>query len=154
MINFYLKNLKKLLADNTLKEHKASKAEIDGIRRLVMRDIQDADLNELSLDRRFATAYNAALNLARIVILAEGCRITAKMGHHKISFSVASTILDKSFQDYFSLFQVCRRKRNKVDYDLADIVTKTELQELIAKVKEFNRDIFEWLAANHSSLIQ
>jgi hypothetical protein len=40
----------------------------------------------LSSDRRFSTAYNAALQAANMAIACAGCRVTAKTGHHKMTF--------------------------------------------------------------------
>jgi hypothetical protein len=66
--------------------HRPSKKELDDIRALVARDLADATVAGLSADRRFATAYNAALLAASMVIACAGYRVTAKTGHHKISF--------------------------------------------------------------------
>jgi hypothetical protein len=52
---------KKLLQSNSVHRHTASRQELSDIRRLVARDLADAAIPALSEDRRFATAYNAAL---------------------------------------------------------------------------------------------
>jgi hypothetical protein len=54
----------KLLAANRVKPHKTSRQELDGLRAVVQRDLKDAAIEGLSEDRRFATAYNAVLQLA------------------------------------------------------------------------------------------
>lgn len=51
-----------------------------------------------------------------------------------------------SLADYFDL---CRRKRNDIDYDAAEVVTETEAEEILAKAKEFQIVIEEWIADNH-----
>lgn len=51
----------KLLQDNKVHAHTTSIQELNEIRRLVARDLADAAIPALSEDRRFATAYNAAL---------------------------------------------------------------------------------------------
>lgn len=51
-------NWKALLANGTVQPHKTSTKEIEGLRQLVARDLADAAVEELSADRRFATAYN------------------------------------------------------------------------------------------------
>jgi hypothetical protein len=48
--------------------------------------LADAKVAGLSADRRFATAYNAAFLTANMAIACAGYRVTAKTGHHKISF--------------------------------------------------------------------
>ena len=147
-----MKNLKNLLNSGDLKKHNPTKSEIGGIRKLVTRDLKDADIAELSIDRRFATAYNGALNLARIIVICEGYRITAKVGHHKVSFASAQTILRNKYDDLFSLFELSRRKRNKVDYDQSDVATESELADLISNVKIFEKVVNEWLIANHPEI--
>jgi hypothetical protein len=56
-----------LLANKEAQKHKASKKELDNMRALIARDLADASLAGLSADRRFATAYNAALQAANMV---------------------------------------------------------------------------------------
>ena len=51
----------KLLQSNRVHRHTTSPQELTEIRRLVARDLADAAIPALSDDRRFATAYNAAL---------------------------------------------------------------------------------------------
>ena len=60
---------------------------------LVARDLGDAKVEGLSADRRFATAYNAALQGANVAIACAGYRVTAKTGHHKITFYSANLAL-------------------------------------------------------------
>ena len=56
---------KKLLQSNSVHRHTTSRQELSDIRRLVARDLADAAIPALSEDRRFATAYNAALGQRR-----------------------------------------------------------------------------------------
>lgn len=55
-----------LLASRDVQRHRTSKKELDDIRALVARDLADANVAALSADRRFATAYNAALLTAHM----------------------------------------------------------------------------------------
>jgi hypothetical protein len=57
---------KTLLAARKIHTHRSSKQELDELRAVVKRDLADAALPALSEDRRFATAYNAALQVARM----------------------------------------------------------------------------------------
>jgi hypothetical protein len=68
----------KLVATNRAKPHKTSRQEIDGLRAVVDRDLKDAALAGLSEDRRFATAYNAVLQLATMTIACAGYRMSTK----------------------------------------------------------------------------
>ena len=55
-----------LLANNEAQKHNTSKKELDNMRALIARDLADAGIAGLSADRRFATAYNAALQAANM----------------------------------------------------------------------------------------
>jgi uncharacterized protein (UPF0332 family) len=45
-------------------------------------------------------------------------------------------------------FNTCRKKRNTVDYNLANVVTETELRELLQKAQEFRELVEAWIAKN------
>jgi hypothetical protein len=74
-----------LLASRDVQRHRTSKRELDELRTLVARDLADARVHGLSADRRFATAYNAALQTANMAVACAGYRVTAKTGHHKVT---------------------------------------------------------------------
>jgi hypothetical protein len=66
-----------LLADGRVRPHRTSAKEVADLLRVVDRDLTDAEIPQLSTDRRFATAYNAALQLATIALCAAGFRATS-----------------------------------------------------------------------------
>jgi Helix-turn-helix domain len=57
---------KKLLAEHKVHTHSTSKKELAALRAVITRDLSDAAVKGLSEDRRFATAYNAALQAAKV----------------------------------------------------------------------------------------
>lgn len=63
------------------------------MRELIARDLADAGVAGLSADRRFATAYNAALQAANMAIACAGYRVSAKIGHHQVSLESATLAL-------------------------------------------------------------
>jgi len=63
------------LAKGDVKTHQTSKQEVDNLRALIARDLADAAISGLSADRRFATAYNAALQTGTIAIACSGYRV-------------------------------------------------------------------------------
>jgi len=67
----------RLLANNEVQRHKTSKKELDKLRAVIRRDLADASLDGASADRRFATAYNAALQAAKMAIACAGYRVAA-----------------------------------------------------------------------------
>jgi hypothetical protein len=138
-------NLQKYLKNGSLQPHKSSGKEIERFKKLIARDLNDCAIEELSVDRRFATAYQAALNLSRMIITVSNYRVSTKTGHHALTFEIADLILGKKFQKYFDYFDVCRRKRNIVDYDLTDVASMSELKDIIRKVQEFRLIVYDWL---------
>ncbi|MBI2495818.1 MAG: hypothetical protein HYY90_06820 [Candidatus Omnitrophica bacterium] len=84
--------LKDLLADGRLRSHTTSIQEVADLLRVVDRDLADAGIAQLSADRRFATAYNAALQLATIALHAAGYRC-AGAAHHWATFHVLPDIM-------------------------------------------------------------
>ena len=140
-----------LLANNEVKRHQTSKKELDSIRAVILRDLADASVDGVSADRRFATAYNAALQAAKMAISCAGYRIVGA-GHHKISFETVKLAVGKAADPYSDYFDRCRRKRNVIDYDDAFVATETEAQEIVVKAKEFVAMVEQWIAKVHPSL--
>jgi hypothetical protein len=81
----------------------------------VARDLADATVVGLSADRRFATVYNAALLAANMAIACALYRVTAKTGHHKISFDSMKLALGAGADKDADYFETRRRKRNVID---------------------------------------
>ena len=140
-----------LLAQHRVQTHVTSAQEMNDLRSVVARDLQDAAIENLSDDRRFATAYNAALQLGKMVIACAGYRVVGQR-HHSTTFSVLPLVLDPNVADLASYFDLCRRKRNVLDYDLAYVATETEADDLLAKVREFQNIAEEWIVKNHPTL--
>ena len=142
---------KQLLASGRVKAHQTSKQEIDSLREVVARDLADAAIARLSDDRRFATAYNAALQLSKIAIACSGYRVTGQ-GHHQTSFEALELAMGSSVSMLASYFETCRRKRNSVEYDVANVISKTEADELLKKATQFSGQVAAWIALNHPQL--
>ena len=143
---------KKLLQDNKVHRHTTSVQELTEIRRLVARDLADAAIPALSEDRRFATAYNAALQTAKMAMACAGYRIASVPGHHRLTFEGAKLALGKPAEHLADYFDACRRKRNEIDYTGATIATTTEAEELLLHAKAFLNLVESWIDINHAAL--
>jgi hypothetical protein len=84
---------KKLQAEGKVRAHKTSRKEVHDWRAVIVRDLEDSAIQELSDDRRFATAYNAALQTATVSIACAGFRLTTTPGHHRMTFEAARLAL-------------------------------------------------------------
>jgi hypothetical protein len=143
---------KKLLQDNKVHRHVTGSKELAEIRRLIARDRSDAALAGLSEDRRFATAYNAALQTAKMAIACAGYRIASVPGHHRLTFAGAKLALGKPAEHLADYFDACRRKRNEIDYTGATVATATEADELMVHANAFLTLVENWIASNYPKL--
>ena len=140
------------MASRDVQRHRTSKKELDDIRALIARDLADAGVTAVSADRRFATAYNAALLTAHMVIACAGYRVTAKTGHHKVALGAITLTLSANASKYAVYFERCRRKRNVIDYTRSHVATETEAQEILEKATEFHGFVEAWIDSNVSNL--
>jgi hypothetical protein len=134
-----------------VQRHVTSKSEQDDLRSVVERDLADAALPGLSDDRAFATAYNAVLTLSKMAIAAAGYRVVGQ-GHHQTTFQAVELAVGANAAAYATYFDACRRKRNQLDYDVAEVTSHTESQELLVKARDFQQLVETWIAADHPTL--
>jgi len=146
-------SLQDWLKEGTLKPHKTSTQEIDALLKVVARDIADASIELLSEDRRFATAYNAGLQLATVALLVSGYRPSATHGHHWITIQSLQFTLGSSSEKRRRYLNACRKKRNQTDYDRAGEILREEVEELLAEVKRFREEMILWLKENHPEIM-
>lgn len=144
-------NWQNLLAQRRVQRHRTSRDELDALRRLVERDLRDAELADLSDDRRFAIAYNAVFLLGKMVLACAGFRALSGM-HHRTTFDAIPLAMGSAESGRARYFQVCRRKRNIVDYDLASGATAAEAVELIEAARGFRRDVEAWIVTSRPEL--
>lgn len=78
-----------LVNKGAIKTHTTSLAEVTDLRAIVERDLKDAALTDLSADRRFATAYNAVLQLCKMAIACAGYRVKG-LGAHALPLRLSS----------------------------------------------------------------
>jgi hypothetical protein len=142
----------KLLRENSVHRHTTSRKELTELRRVIARDLADAALTGLSEDRRFATAYNAAPQTAKMAIACAGYRIASAPGHHRLTFEGAKLALGKSATRLPGYFDACRRKRNEIDYTGAVIATSTEADEILLHAKSFLTLVEGWISSTHPEI--
>lgn len=144
-------SLQDLLNDGRLEEHRTSRKEIEQLFAVFERDMADAQIEALSPDRKFATAYNAALMVARISLASSGYRTSGEGSHYWTIQSLAFILpLDTSTIRKFNKF---RQKRNISGYEMIGMISQQEVAEMIDLAKELHGIVLEWLANNHTELI-
>lgn len=145
-------DLRKLLADGGLRRHRTSAQEIRDLLRVVDRDLADASVRRISSDRRFITAYNAALTLATMVLHAAGYRAVGA-GHHWTTIQALGHILGPEARARTNYLNSCRMRRNTADYDRAGTISETEADQILTEAEAFRADVLAWLHANHPDLL-
>jgi hypothetical protein len=141
-------SFQQLLAAHRVQPHTTSKRELAGLRAIVSRDLQDAYVPGLSSDRQFATAYNAVLQLAKMAMACAGYRVVDQ-GHHLTTFEALELAIGQSVSQLASYFDTCRRKRNMLDYDMANVVTDTEVTERLEKAEELRELVEQWITTHY-----
>jgi hypothetical protein len=122
------------------------------MRALVARDLADSKVSGLSADRRFATAYNAALQAGNMAIACAGYRVTAKTGHHKVAIESVKLAVGNSVGKYADYFDRCRRKRNVIDYTRSHVATESEANEIVQQATDFYEFVEAWIDASFPGL--
>ncbi len=144
-------SLQDWLNEGRLKTHTTSQKEIEQLFAVFERDMADAQAENLSDDRRFATAYNAALMVARAALAASGYRTSGEGNHYWTIQSLAFTL--KPDAKTVKKFNKFRQKRNITDYEMIGMVSEQEVTEMIALAHELRDMMTEWLKKNHPELI-
>ena len=145
-------NLRQLLNQGKLRRHKTSKEEINNLLKLVARDIKDAKVKGLSCDRKFATAYNAVLQAATILLYCKGYK-SKGIGHHFTVFQAMKEIIGRDYYDLADYFDSCRAKRNITDYGYAGEISETEADELVIEAEKFLKAVLKWVKGNYPKLL-
>ena len=111
------------------KAQPTSPDEIRSLIGIVERDLQQADLRGLHADGVFGFLYNAALQLATILIRLRGERFGSS-GHHRNTLRRARELLPEELASAASALDLARRKRNASVYDQAGVVTQADIATL------------------------
>lgn len=139
-----------LLGTKRLQRHSSSASELAALRTIVTRDLADASLPGLSADRMFATAYNAGLQLCKMVLACAGYRVSSTLpGHHQTAIEAAGLVLGRASEELTDNLETCRRMRNVIDYDYAQVVTQAQSRELLGRAGEFRILVEAWIAKHH-----
>ena len=133
-----------------LKAHQPTRAQVAAILGVVERDWEDSGRN-LSPDGQFNIAYNAALQLCAIVLLAEGWRPDKLNAHHR-TIAALPEILGPQWRDGADYLDACRSKCNGLEYDAAGRVSAAEAKELRKFAAELRDAVVAWLGRTHPEL--
>jgi hypothetical protein len=79
--------------------------------------------------------------------------VPATGGHHKTSFEALLLTLGPGAKNLADYFQVCRRKRNEIDYDRAFVASDADADEIIKQTGELKVAVEKWIGTKYPSLV-
>ena len=138
--------LEEWLAASQAKTHKTGRNEIASLLKAADRDLADSQLVGLSLDRKFTTAYGAALLAATAALAAAGYRAPGEGHHYWTIQSLAFTIGTAAAT--VNRFDAFRRKRNIADYETVGLISETEVKSMLALARSLRNEVAAWLKKN------
>ena len=143
-------SLEDLLNEGHLKRHRSSRREIGQLLDVFKRDITDARITGLSLDRQFESAYNAVLILSKAALAASGYRTFGEGNHY---WTIKSLLFTLGMNDIFiNTLNKFRHIRNVSNYEMTGMVSKKEVKEMISLGEELYTRLIKWLEENQSDL--
>ena len=133
----------RLLKSNRIKPHQASQNEIKQLLQLATRDLSTAIRNlEEAPDWAYSIAYNSILQAGRALMFFEGYRPRGGEQHATVVEFVEER-MGTAYATQVQLFDQMRRKRHRVIYEVAGLVSKKEAEQAIEFASEFVENIAE-----------
>lgn len=114
--------------------------------------VADAAVADQSPDGRYVDAYTAGFLLAKIVVRASGYRVRGGE-NHRDTLSAVPWLMGSSVQTSIDALDAARKQRNVDLYDGAGSVDDADVDDLVARVRTFEREVRSWIAAQHPDLL-
>ncbi|MFH1220360.1 MAG: hypothetical protein V1694_07880 [Candidatus Eisenbacteria bacterium] len=76
----------------------------------------------------------------------------AGQDHHWLALQVLSELMPSLDPGRVDYFDACRRKRNTVDYDAADVISEKEAEEVVREAEAFRLIAAKWLEEKYPGL--
>jgi uncharacterized protein (UPF0332 family) len=133
----------RLLKSNRIKPHRTNQTNIEKLMQLATRDLSTAARNlEEAPDWAYSIAYNSILQADRALMFSDGYRPRGSEQHATV-VEFLEERLGTEFGAQVQLFDQMRRKRHRVIYESAGLVSKKEAEQAIAFAREFVEKIVE-----------
>ena len=127
----------RLLKTGRIRSYSAKPSEISQLLQVASRDITTARKNlEDAPDWAYTIAYNSILQASRALMLHEGYRPRGGEQHATVIEFIEER-LGASFEQQVRLFDQMRRKRHRVVYEAAGLVSKPEAEQAILFAQRF-----------------
>ena len=144
--------LENLLKIGQLKPHATGKDEVGKLLRAAQRNIADAEVELISSETRFDSAYKAVMQAALVALMANGFRPdTNRPGHHMTVIQTLPITIGLP-SGRMVVLDALRRKRNMADYT-GDGVDEITMESCIEEAKALLQDVETWLKENAPELL-
>ena len=131
----------RLIKLGSIKPYSAGQNEIQQLLKVASRDLRASERNlDEDPDWAYSMAYNAVLQACRGLMLSEGYRSRGGEQHATVVEFIRE-MLGSSYENQVNLFDQMRRKRHRVIYEVAGLVSKSEAQQAVSFAKEFVAEI-------------
>lgn len=141
--------LENLLKIGQLKAHNTDRLEVRRLLEAARRNLEDAEVEAISLETRFDAAYKGIMQVALVALLANGYRADSR-GHHQIMIQSLPLTIGIS-KERMLVLDTMRRKRNAADY-LGNDVDRVSVEVCITQASELLDDVERWLRENRPEL--
>ena len=141
------------LVGKTLEKATPDRATIGRLLTSAGHGIADAQVEGISAETRFDSAYRSIMQLANAALQANGFRtLKSRPGHHQTMIqTLGKTIgLDR---ERIIVLDGLRSQRNVVDYS-GDIVPDSALRECVLQAESLLRAVQHWLEENKPELLK
>ena len=132
--------MQELLRKGLIRQASPEKGDIENLIKIAEQDILVAEkLLDTSYDASFTHSYNAILQVSRAYMFANGYR--PREESHTVVIQFLSAVFGEEYSEMIALFDRMRRQRNKVTYEMTNIITKYQAEYALGKAKEFKKQM-------------
>lgn len=146
-------SLETLRRTGQLKEHPVDATEIQKLLAAAQRSLNDARVEQISLELRFDAAYNSILKSALAALMVHGYRpSTNQPGHHMTILQVLPKTMGLSGKR-LAVLDTLRRKRNATNY-IGEDIDERSLEQCVKEAERLQHEVTAWLTESHSELVR
>ena len=134
-------------------EHESSSQEIRELLDIVLTDLSDARIPELSPDRRMSCCYAALLTAARTALRASGYRVPkSNTSHHY--YAIQSLQFTAGIDsNVIRQIESMGKKRATADYVRVGEISDSMVSTALAFAEDYCQMIEDWIRAEHPRLM-
>ena len=131
----------RLIQQKLIRPYQADVKEIEQLIQVAVRDYETAEQNlDNAPDWAYNMAYNAVLQIGRALMFNEGYRPRGANQHATVVEFMREK-LGNPYLKQINLVDQMRRKRHRVVYEVAGIVSKDEAKQVVQFAKDFVTEI-------------